>query len=174
MSQKKPIKIFLVEDNKTMAVALKTYIETSFTNTPIMIHTFETGEKCMEKVKVEKPQIVILDYHLDSKIIDAANGIKVLAWIKKESKNTHVIMLTREDNIDIAVKSYNHGASDYIVKTDTQFRKIIFSLYNLFRIMESKSDALRYKYIAFGVIISIAILIITLISIQILDPRILM
>lgn len=173
MKNKKLIKIFIVEDNKTMAAALKADIETSFGGFLITIQIFETGEKCMEKFKEENPQVVILDYHLDSKIPDAANGLTILDWIKKENSNTSVIMLTYDDNIDIALKSFKHGASDYIVKTDTQFRKIIFSLFNLFRMMESNRVALRYKFIAYAVIVSTAVLIATVVSIQILYPAIL-
>ncbi len=167
MNTKKQISIFIVEDNKVFTMALKADIETSFANKHIEIHSFETGEACMKKFKEENPQVVILDYHLNSKYPDAADGIKILDWIKKENTETNVIMLTINDNIDIASKSFKHGASDYVVKTETQFMKINYSLSNLFKMMNAKSDAKRYKnviklfmyFIALQVGIVIAILI---------------
>ncbi|MFH2142441.1 MAG: response regulator [Bacteroidota bacterium] len=170
MNNKTQIRIFIVEDNKLFALALKTDIETAFANIPCKIFLFETGEMCMEKFKEEKPQIVILDYHLNSSDSEAANGIKVLDRIIKEYNETNVIMLTRDDDIDIAIKAFKHGASDFIIKTDTQFRKIIFSLFNLFRLIKSKKEALRYKRITIVLCLSVAILVGVAIAIQAFYP----
>ena len=147
MNEKKQISIFIVEDNEIFSLALKANIDTSFANMPIKIHSFETGEVCMEKFKEEKPQVLILDYYLNSKDPDAADGIKILDWIKKENPETYVILLTSNDNIDIALKSFKHGASDYVIKTETQFMQINYSLSNFFNIIKAKSDARKYKYI---------------------------
>lgn len=173
MNKKNQINIFIVDDNNVFTLALKANMESAFVNMPIKIHSFETGEECMQKFKEEKPQVVILDYHLNSKNPDAANGIKVLDWVKKENYNTNVIMLTSDDNIDIAIKSFNHGASDYIVKTDTQFRKIIFSLINLFGMMKAKNDAKRYKHLVIGIVLCVALLIGGITAIQIFAPSLL-
>lgn len=94
--------IFIVEDNKVFTLALKADIESAFKNMPINIQSFETGEECMEKFKDENPQIVILDYNLNSQYPDAVDGIKVLDWIKKSNSETNVIMLTGDDSLDIA------------------------------------------------------------------------
>ncbi|MBC7863356.1 MAG: response regulator [Bacteroidia bacterium] len=94
MNAKKKVNIFIVEDNKVFTMALKTDIETAFSHLPLTIHTFEAGETCMEKFKEIKPEVVILDYHLNGKYYDAIDGIKVLDWIKKENTESNVIMLT--------------------------------------------------------------------------------
>ena len=159
MKTKRKIRIFIIDDNKVFSYALKAEIETAFIKRHITIYTFETGELCMKKFKEEKPQIVILDYYLNNKYPDAMDGIKVLDFIKKENSKTNVIMLTINDHIDIALKSFHHGASDYIVKTETKFRKINYSLFNLFQIMEVKSNAIMYKRIVFAIIFCMAIVI---------------
>jgi len=146
MNKKNQIIIFIVEDNKIFSLALKADIENALKNKSVKIYSFETGEKCMEKFEELKPQVVILDYHLNSKYPDAADGIIVLDWIKKENDDTDVIMLTSDDKIDIAIKSFKHGAFDYVVKTETQFMKINYSLLNLFRIMKAKNEARKYKF----------------------------
>lgn len=125
------------------------------------------------KFKELKPQIVLLDYNLNSKFPDAADGIKVMDWMKKADKNINVIMLTSEDNIDIALKSFHHGASDYVVKTETQFRKINYSLLNLFKMIESKKEAKKFKSMAYALSLFIAILIGSVITIQLLEPTLL-
>ena len=60
MNNKKRINIFIVDDNKVFTLALKADIESSFVNMPVKVHTFETGEACMEKFNEIKPQVVIL------------------------------------------------------------------------------------------------------------------
>ncbi len=93
----------------------------------------------------EKPQVVILDYHLNSLNPKAADGIKILERIKKENEDVNVIMLTSDDHIDIAIKSFKHGALDYIVKSESQSLKIKNALVNIFRMMEVKKEAKRYQ-----------------------------
>lgn len=170
MSKRNEINIFIVEDNKVFSLALKADIETAFTNMPIQIHSFESGESCMKKFREEKPQVVILDYNLDSINPGAANGIKILERMKRENKATNVIILTSEDSLDIALKSFKHGASDYVVKTETKFRKINYSLFNIFKMMEAKRDAIRYKNLAGGLCLCLALIVGGAIATQIFEP----
>jgi len=173
MSTKKQKNIFIVEDNIVFTLALKSDIETAFANQSVKVQSFESGEACMKKYREEKPQVVILDYHLNSKNPDAANGLKVLDWIKTHDENANVIILTGDDNIETALKSFKHGAFDYIVKTETKFKKINNSLFNLFSIMEAKREAKRYRMLSVGVMVAVGILILSVIAIRILEPSIL-
>ena len=145
METKSPINIFIVDDNKVFSLLMKSDLENNFKDKSIEIQLFETGEACMQKFMEEKPSVVILDYHLNTKYPDAADGIEVLDWIKKKNNETFVIMMTTNDNIDIAIKSFQHGAADYVVKTDTKFKKIAFSLLNYIKIMEAKNDSINYQ-----------------------------
>lgn len=175
MKTKEKINIFIVDDNNVFALTLKADIETAFAYAEVMpfeVHTFETGEACMKEFDKIKPQVVILDYNLNSVNINAANGTKVLDWIKKGNDKSYVIMLTSDDRIDIAIKSLKHGASDYIVKTDTQFKKVIFSLFNFFKIKKAEQDAKRYGYMFIGMVIFIVLLVAVVVTIQIFQPSI--
>ncbi|MGP8215231.1 MAG: response regulator [Bacteroidia bacterium] len=168
MSKKKLINIFIVDDNIVFSLALRADIEVAFKSIPIKIHLFEIGKKCKKMFEIIMPELVILDYNLNSDYPSASNGIKVLDWIKKVNPETNVIMLTGEDNIDIAVKSFQQGAFDYVVKTATQFSKINYSLKNIFKVMEAKIEAKKYKRQRIALFICIAILIGGIITIQIL------
>lgn len=165
---KKPINIFIVDDNKVFSLALKADIENIFENMRIKIYLFETGEKCMRRFLQVMPEFVILDYYLNSKYSDAKDGIKILDWIKRENNETNVIMLTCDDHIDIALESFKHGAADYIVKTETQFKKINYSLLNLFKILEEKSYAKRYKWLLVTLFLGIGILVTVLVAVHII------
>lgn len=170
MIAKKQINIFIVEDDKVFMSVLKADIEISFEKMPIKVYTFETGELCMEQIKKLKPHVVILDYHLNGYTAHAADGILVLDWIKKESPETNVIMLTINDNIEIASKSFKHGASDYVVKTETQFRKINYALFNLFKLMVAQSAARRYKHWLKVFFLCLGLLVAAVIAVRIINP----
>jgi response regulator of citrate/malate metabolism len=154
-------------------LALKEDIEVTFKNIPVKIHSFYTGETCMLKFTQVMPKIVILDYFLNGKYPTAADGIKVLDWIKKENYETNVIMLTNDDHVDIALDSFHHGASDYVVKTATKFKKINYSLSNIFKIIEAKREVRKYKMLTFILFISMAFLIGGVCAIQIFASELL-
>ncbi|HXB40815.1 MAG TPA: response regulator, partial [Bacteroidia bacterium] len=141
-------------------------------NRSFNIHSFATGEACMEKFKEIKPEIVVLDYHLNSNNPDAADGIKMLGLIKHENKETNVIILTGDDSLDIALKSFHHGAYDYVVKSETKFRKINYSLFNLFTMMEAKKETRKYKYMVVVLFACVSFLIGGLLAVQIFGPSI--
>lgn len=172
MSKNQP-NVFIIEDNNVFRMALKADIENTFTEKNIKIHLFETGEACKEQFKKVQPEVVILDYNLNSKIPNAINGIKVLGWIKKSNPETSVIMLTSEDDIDIALKSFHHGASDYVVKSETKFKKINYSLLNIFNTISAKSEAKKYRAMAIILSLSITLLIGGIVTIQYLEPNLL-
>lgn len=110
----KTINIYIVDDNNLFVTTLKVAIENMFDNLPINVSTFETGEKCIEELTKNQPDLVILDYQLNSLSPNAQDGLQVLDIIKRNNSTTKVIMLTSNDHIDIALKSFHYGASDYI------------------------------------------------------------
>jgi len=157
MDSKKQIRIYIIEDNNVFALMLKSDIANIFEYLPVKIELFESGEKCKQRFIEEKPQVVILDYHLNTKYPDAANGIEILDWIKKKKYDTNVIMLTNVDNIEIVSLALNHGASDYVVKTETKFKKINYSLFNLFKLIDAKREVKKYKRYIAGLLFLLAI-----------------
>lgn len=172
MEKKYKHHLFIVEDNLLFNMALKADIETTFAKLSVKVHAFGNGEECMKEFRKIQPQVVITDYRLNSKRNDAVDGIKVLDWVKSENPQTSVIVLTSEDDVEIALKSFHHGAADYVVKTETKFNKINYSLFNLFRMIDSRNEAKRYKNLSIGLIISISVMIGVIATIQILEPEI--
>lgn len=122
--------IFLVDDD---AVLLKLLAIDFQLQTDFKVFTFETGEKCLENLDLQ-PDLIVLDYHLDSVEKEALNGIEILDKIKEYSALIPVIMLSSQDKIEIAIDCMHHKASDYIVKSETSFIKlqtVIQAIFNL-------------------------------------------
>lgn len=149
------ILIFLVDDDPPFLKAL----EHSITNKLpyYKINSFQTGEACLQQIK-SKPQIVILDYCLNSKLPYAWNGLAILAQIKKLSPKTKVIMLTSQDSLDVAVKCIDNGSFDYISKNETAFVKITNILSNIAEDINMDKSGIKPYQIVIIIIIAILIL----------------
>lgn len=114
------IKLFLVDDD---ALFLKK-LEIEFHNqTAYIIETFKTGEQCIESLS-KKPDFIILDYHLNSIDKNAMNGIDTLDKIKSLHPDIPVVMLSSQDQIDVAINCMHHKAFDYVVKSETSFMRL--------------------------------------------------
>ncbi|MFT4801666.1 MAG: two-component system OmpR family response regulator, partial [Flavobacteriaceae bacterium] len=117
---KNKIKIFLVDDDPVFLRLLEIqFLE----NDKFILETFKTGELCIENL-YHKPDIVILDYYLNSVIKKAMNGLETLDKIKKIDTALPVIMLSSQDRIDVAVDCLHHKAIDYVVKNETAFMRL--------------------------------------------------
>ena len=128
MKNENKIKLFLVDDD---AVFLKS-LELQFLNhADFEVETFPTGELCVQNLK-NKPDVIVLDYHLDGVVKGAMNGIQTLDQIKDNYAGIEVIMLSSQDKIEVAVSCMHHKAFDYVIKSETSFlrlQKVITSIY---------------------------------------------
>ena len=72
----------------------------------------------------ESPSAIVLDYYLNSKDKDAANGVDILKKIKKLNKATPVIMLSSQESYGIASQTIMYGAVHYVIKGKEAFQEI--------------------------------------------------
>ena len=91
--------------------------------TDFTVETFATGELCLENLS-HKPDVIILDYHLNGIEKDAMNGIETLDKIKAINPDIPVVMLSSQDKIDVAISCMHHKAFDYVVKSETAFLRL--------------------------------------------------
>ena len=114
------IKVYLVDDD---ALFLKSLEIDFLHHADFSVETFATGESCIKQL-ANKPDVVILDYHLDSINKNAMNGIETLDRIKSINPEIPVIMLSSQDKIDVAISCMHHHAFDYVVKSETAFLRL--------------------------------------------------
>jgi len=120
MTNGKDILLFLVDDDALFLKSLEIdFIQLMEYN----IKTFATGEQCLENLS-QHPDIIILDYYLNGIHKNAINGIETLDRIKKTNPEIPVIMLSSQDQIEVAVNCMKHQAFDYIVKSETAFIRL--------------------------------------------------
>ncbi|MGB3196846.1 MAG: response regulator [Saprospiraceae bacterium] len=118
--------IFIVDDEPLLSEMLTDYLKGQYENFNIV--SFPTGEACLQSLD-KQPDAVVLDFHLNSKEKDAANGIDILRELKKQNHDLPVIMLSSQESYGTAAKTIMFGAVHYVIKGQDAFEEI-FQLIN--------------------------------------------
>ncbi len=156
------IKVFFVDDDEAFREPLKKYIEQECFPL-VKIQTFETGEDCLKAME-DLPDMVILDFFLNSNVKEAMNGLGILKLITSKYPSIPVIMLSSQDDVTTAVQMINNGAFDYVTKSSSAFVKIKNLIENIANTKNSNLELQRkvtfYKTINLIVIILLVLLFI--------------
>ncbi len=116
----RPKKVFIVDDDFMTAELLKDTIQEKAAH---QVSIFETGEDCFSALP-QKPDVVILDYHLNSNYKDAANGLEILQLIHKNYPSIKIYMLSSQQHYAIAMQTMQKGATEYFIKEPQAFTAI--------------------------------------------------
>lgn len=143
MASKMDKYIFLVDDEPLQNEMLKNYISERFEYT---IKSYTNGEDAIRDLSLV-PDVVVLDYHLNSNISDAKNGVDILKELKRLAPDTHVIMLTGQDDLQVAVDIMKYGAFDYVIKSETAFSRTENILNNIIILRNLKASNKAYRNI---------------------------
>ena len=130
------ITVFLVDDDIMFIESLKHSLNENSAD----IRIFPTGEDCIKNVIKEEPEVVVLDYYLNSTHPKALNGIQVLNKIKHNRPETEVIMLSSQDSVAVAVDTLKYGAYDYIAKGQSAFVQIKNDIKHIYESKEKTED----------------------------------
>lgn len=136
MNKENKIKLFLVEDDELFLKSLEIEF---LQHADFDIETFATGELCILNLS-HKPDVIILDYYLDSIDKNAMNGIETLDRIKAFNPDIPVIMLSAQDKIDVAINCMHHKATDYVVKSETAFMRLQKIITNVMRLNKMEKE----------------------------------
>jgi signal transduction histidine kinase len=99
--------ILIVDDEKDICDVLSI----SLSDLGYKVFTAEDGEEALRIVKRVNPPIVLTDIRMP--IMD---GIELLREIKHQAPDTEVIMITGHGEMDLAIESLKHDATDFITK----------------------------------------------------------
>lgn len=140
-----PVKILLVEDNADQReLTLRAFRKKDPT---LQITTVENGPACLELLRQDRFNLVILDYSLPM-----MNGIEVLGQIQTSGYTVPVIMVTGQGDEKIAVEAMKRGAYDYIIKSQNYHQVLpsithtVIGQYNLKRRLEKNAHRAHQLY----------------------------
>jgi signal transduction histidine kinase/FixJ family two-component response regulator len=100
-------KILIVDDEEDIREVLKI----SLSDLGYEVYTAENGEEALWIVREVTPPIVLTDIRMP-----VMDGIELLRKIKQEDPEIEVIMITGHGDMDLAIKSLKHEATDFITK----------------------------------------------------------
>ena len=155
-------KIYIVDDDPVLAEMLKDHLSKM---TSYEVSVFETGEECLKYIS-DKPGIIFLDFYLNSVQKDAMNGLEILQEIKKIDPDVDVVILSGQDKIEVAVKTIQYGAFDYIVKGESAFYRAEKVVFNIYRFKKMQSNASKYKNLSIWLAIGFGLLVIMIVWLQ--------
>lgn len=136
-------KVVIIDDSNAMAEMIKDFIIEKFKAADVNV--FYTGEEAIDGI-YEKPDVVILDYHLDSTDPVALNGLQILQKLKEKYDDLTVIFLSAEEKAEIAANTIKYGAYDYLVKNETAFHRLEIILNNILSHGELKKNLGGQKF----------------------------
>lgn len=122
--QSRALKVVMVEDNEFFAhlVSLSLQEEHGY-----QVRVHYSGEDFFLNWK-ENPDVVLLDYQLNSANLNHMNGDEVLKRIIKLSPATKVVMISSQEDMERAIGMLKHGACNYICKDPNSIENIAKTL----------------------------------------------
>ena len=141
--------IYTVDDDEYYTKLIKVNLEKLGYNDII---SFKSGEECLLEMSNKKPDCVILDYLLK----DGLNGDEVLERINNEYKDVEVIILSGQEDVEVATNIIRQGATDYVVKNKMSFFNIGNTLNKIKKIVNSRElDLWKTRRIKLLLVLSI-------------------
>lgn len=119
--------IFLVDDDTVFLEMLKQSIND---NPDCKVFTFESREDCIKHMHLN-PDVVVLDYYLNSKNSKAKNGLEVLKKISEINSETKVIILSGQEDCNLVYDCVRENATSYIVKDKETFQNVGLAISNI-------------------------------------------
>lgn len=121
LKSKQPRLIFIVEDNTVYAKTLESFLKARIGNLDVKI--FPVGELCIDNLHL-KPDVIIMDYFLNTKYYDAENGLSILKQIRQNDQEVRTIVLSAQNDASVVLEVSDTG-SLYLVKNENAFQEIL-------------------------------------------------
>jgi signal transduction histidine kinase len=100
-------KILLVDDEE----GIRKVLGISLSDSGYKVFTAESGEEALRIFKEQAPPIVMTDIKMPG-----MDGIELLQRMKQENPDAEVIMITGHGEMELAIQSLKHEATDFITK----------------------------------------------------------
>lgn len=109
LNKRNNLKILIVDDIPENIELLKDYLSVE----PYSVITARSGEETLQKVKEEKPDLVLLDV-----LMPDMSGYDICTTIKNdpETQFVQVLMLTALSQLEDKIKGIEAGADDFLIK----------------------------------------------------------
>jgi DNA-binding NarL/FixJ family response regulator len=123
----KKFNILLVDDDFIFLEMLK---ESLVDNQDYNIIAFQSGEECIKHMHLN-PDVIVLDYFLNSEDPNAKNGLEILKEIHKINPKAKVVILSGQEDGNLVYDFVRENATNYVVKDDNAFENVKKAIENI-------------------------------------------
>lgn len=113
MHDEKIITVLIAEDSEIISDNIKAIL--SFERNIEVIGQVSSGKDAVSFTKSRKPSVILMDIEMEEK----RDGIDAVAEIIDMYPQTKIIMLTVQEDEDSILSSFESGACDYVLKTES-------------------------------------------------------
>lgn len=129
-------KILIVEDDRNIALGIEDNLKMEGFS-PVLAHD---GQEALEKIKTEKPDLIILDVMLPK-----LRGLEVCRKLKEEGSKTPIIILSALGEESDKVAGLELGADDYVTKPFSP-RELVTRVKTILRRAQGSKEAVPETY----------------------------
>ena len=134
-------KIFITDSDPIFRAKLGSYLDRM---EGAEVFTFFSGEDCLRFIDAE-PDILIVDYHLESRLNPVLSGFDLLKVVTREHPTVKVIMISSHNDHNEDMNSATCGAFDYIPKTEDNIYRIENTVLNAFKYNSLEDNIKLYR-----------------------------
>lgn len=132
------MRLMLVDDHSLFLEGLQYLLETHGIE---VVGMASNGKEAMEKAKILKPDIIIMDIKMPE-----CSGLDALKLLKAEMPNIKVVMLTTSEEDDDIFEAIKLGASGYFLK-NTNAKALVEMLHDIEKGEASFSSDLAIRFL---------------------------
>ncbi|RZK36368.1 MAG: response regulator [Hymenobacter sp.] len=103
------------------------------------IHAFDNGAACLDAL-IEEPEIIFLDQMMGS-----VSGTDALKAIKRFNPDIYVVLVSGQQQVQVAVDSLKYGAFDYVVKDEQLTDRLAAVLAKITQVQELLASRQKAK-----------------------------
>ncbi len=101
------MKILLIEDEKELAQAIKTYLQ----NEKYLCEVVYSYNEAVEKINLYRYDCIVVDISLPD-----GSGLNIISELKKNMSGTGIIIISAKNSLDDKITGLETGADDYLTK----------------------------------------------------------
>ena len=135
-------KLLIVDDNKSILIALKLLLSSYFET----VTTLNSPNNLLSTLREENFDVVLLDMNFSAGVNNGNEGLYWLEQLRNAAPYVQVVLFTAYADIDLAVKGIKAGAADFVVKPWDN-AKLIATLQSVYRLSRSRREVKRLQEI---------------------------
>ena len=121
------MRLLMIDDEQTSFEIVKATID--WASMGISLEYAESANEAMEMIKADIPDIILTDI-----MMPGMDGFELIEWIKANSYNCEVIILTAYGTFEYARKALDYGVTGYLLKpiNEAELKELINkAIYNI-------------------------------------------